>query len=188
MTGEENTKKEEMPAPETSIPEAPVQPQVIHIEKQVKASVTATQILGILLLSIALLCFVLFACFGKSHDLPEAAALCLPVALWGVLCLLTKQPLLWCCWCGSGTWWVYLFVLAARWERAVLFLTIGILLVVLSLSYTVYLHKKGRIHVPAWTWALLTIILAGAALLLMLNLLPPAGGQVTRPSEITAIP
>lgn len=81
-----------------------------------------------------------------------------------------------------------MFVLAARWERAVLFLTIGILLVVLSLSYTVYLHKKGRIHVPAWTWALLTIILAGAALLLMLNLLPPAGGQVTRPSEITAIP
>ncbi len=180
-------KEKEKPKEETVTSAPQVEPQIIYVEKPVKPSFTAAQIFGVILLSCSLLCVVLFACFGKQNDLPEIFALCLPVALWGVLCLVTRHPLLWCCWCGSGTWWVCLFVLAAKWEQAVLFLLIGILLVIISLSYTVYLHKKERIHVQAWTWALLTIVLATAALLLFVNLLPPAAGSVTRPSEISAI-
>lgn len=173
---------------EPAIAASPAEPRIIYVEKPAKPNITAAQILGIILLSCSLLCFVLFACFGKPYNISEAFALCLPVALWGILCLVTKHPLLWCGWCGSITWWVYLFILAAKWEQAALFLLIGILLIVASLSYTVYLHKKERIHVPAWGMALLALVLAAAALLLMLNLLPPATGTVTRPQEIRSIP
>ena len=184
ITGKEREKPKEEPV----VVAAPIEPQIIYIEKPVKPSVTAAQILGIILLSCSLLCFVLFACFGKRYDVTEVLILCLPVALWGVLCLVTKHPLLWCSWCGSVTWWIYVFILAKRWEEATLLLIIGILLVILALAYTVYLHKKERIHVPAWGWALLTLVLAFAALLLMLNLIPPSAGTVTRPQEIRSIP
>lgn len=188
ITGKEREKKTE-PVAEKSAPNAAnVEPRIIYVEKPVKPTLTSAQILGIILLSCSLLCFVLFACFGKKSDLTEVFFLCLPVALWGVFCIVTKQPLLWCCWCGSATWWIYALVLSARWEQATLQILIGILLVVISLVHTVWLHRKERIHVPAWGWALLTIVLAGAALLLMVNLLPVSHGTVTRPTEITSIP
>lgn len=180
-------KEKENPPKEPFTVTEQAEPRIIYVEKPVRPNITAAQILGIILLSCSLLCFVLLACFGKQYDLPETAALCLPVALWGVLCLVTKHPLLWCGWCGSITWWVYLFALAAKWEQAGLLLAIGILLLILSLWYTIYLHKKGAIHVPAWGWALLTLVLAAAALLLLLNLLPPATGTVTKPQEIRSV-
>lgn len=170
-------------------PAAPhVEPQVIYIEKPVKSSITAAQILGIVLLACSALCMILFACFGKRSYLDDVFMLCLPVALWGVVCLVTKHPLLWSCWCGSAVWWIYLFVLSAKWENAVLLLIIGIVLVIASVGYSIYLQKKERIHIPAWGWAVLTLVLAAAALLLMINLLPPATGTVTRPSEVIIYP
>ena len=180
-------KERENPKEETVVSVPQVEPQIIYVEKPVKQSMTVSQILGIILLSCALLCFVLFACFGKQRDLLEVFTLCLPVALWGVLCLITKHPLLWCGWCGSATWWIYVFILTAKWEKATLFLIVGILLIIAALSYTVYLHKKERIHVPAWVWALLTIALSFGALLLMLNLIPPSAGTVTRPTAISSV-
>lgn len=164
------------------------EPQVIYIEKPIKPSITAAQILGIVLLAGAVLGMVMFACFGKRLYLDDVFMLCLPVALWGVICLVTKQPLLWSCWCGSAVWWIYVFVLSAKWEEAALLLIIGIALVAASLGYTIYLHKKERIHIPAWGWAVLTLVLAAAALLLMINLLPPTTGTVTRPSEVIIYP
>lgn len=146
ITGRGNGKPEEKPKNITPL----VEPQIIYVEKPVKPGFSAAQILGMILLSCSLLCLVLFACFGKENDLFEVFALCLPAALWGVLCLVTKHPLLWCGWCGSMTWWIYVFVLAAKWEKAALFLIIGILLVIASLAYTIHLQKNERIHVPAW--------------------------------------
>ena len=188
ITGKE---KAEQPAatPEIEQPVArQTEPQVIYIEKPVKSNITAAQILGIVLLSCSALCMILFACFGKRSYLNDVFMLCLPVALWGVLCLVAKNPLLWCGWCGSITWWIYVFVLSAKWEDAALFLTIGILVVIASLFYTIYLHKKGCICIPAWGMALLALALAAAALLLMLNLLPPVTGTVSPPSEIIVSP
>ena len=164
------------------------EPQVIYIEKPVKPSITVAQILGIVLLAGAVLAMVLFACFGKHYDLDDAFILCLPVAIWGIFCLVSKQPLMWSCWCGSAVWWIYLFVLSARWENAILLLIIGVVLVAASLGYTIYLHKKERIQIPAWVMALLALGLLAAALLLMLNLLPPATGTVTRPIEVIVSP
>lgn len=188
ITGKEKVEQPTAP-PQAEQPVAPkVEPQVIYIEKPVKPSITPAQILGIVLLAGAVLAMVLFACFGKRWDLAEIFMLCLPVALWGVICLVTKRPLLWCGWCGSAVWWIYVFILSAKWEDAALLLVIGIALVITSLGYTIYLHKKERIHIPAWGWAVLTLVLAAAALLLMINLLPPATGTVTRPSEVIVYP
>lgn len=160
------------------------EPQVIYIEKPVKPSITVAQILGIVLLAGAVLAMVLFACFGKQYDLDDAFILCLPVAIWGIFCLVSKQPLMWSCWCGSVVWWVYLFVLSAKWESAGFLIFVGIALVIASLGYTIYLHKKERIQIPAWGMALIAIVLTSAALLLILNLVPPATGSVTRPPEV----
>ena len=188
ITGKE---KAEQPAATPEM-EQPVprntEPQVIYIEKPIKPSITVAQILGIVLLAGAVLAMVLFACFGKQHDLDDAFILCLPVAIWGVFCLVSKQPLMWSCWCGSAVWWIYLLVLSSKWENAVLLLIIGIALVAASLGYIVYLHKKKYIHIPAWVMALLALALAAAAFLLMLNLLPPATGTVTRPTEVIVSP
>ena len=164
------------------------EPQVIYIEKPIKPSITAAQILGIVLLFCSALCMVLFACFGERRDLQDVFVLCLPVALWGVICLVTKRPLLWCGWCGSSVWWIYVFVLSAKWEEAAVLLIVGIAMVAASLGYTIYLHKKERIHIPAWGWAVLTLVLAAAALLLMINLLPTGTGTVTRPTEVIIYP
>lgn len=188
ITGKE---KVEQPAaaPQKEQPAvAQAEPQVIYIEKPIKSSITAAQIMGIVLLFCSALCMVLFACFGERRDLQDVFVLCLPVALWGVICLVTKHPLLWCGWCGSAVWWIYVFVLSAKWEEDALLLIIGIALVAASLGYTIHLHKKESIHIPAWGWALLTLVLAAAALLLMINLLPPSTGTVIIPSEVITNP
>ena len=180
VTGKEKNKEEH--ASPLSPPQT--EPQVIYIEKPTKSGITAAQILGIILLSCSALCMILFACFGKRSYLDDVFFLCLPVAIWGVFCLVSKQPLMWSCWCGSAVWWIYLYVLSTRWENAGLLIFLGIVLVIASLGYTIYLHKKERIQIPAWGMALLTIALLAAALLLMLNLLPPVAGSVTAPSEV----
>lgn len=188
ITGKVQDQKPDTPIEDT-IPEAPpIEPKIIYVEKPVRTSFSPAQILGIILLFCSLSAFILFACFGEKLDIGEAVMLCLPVALWGILCLVTKQPLLWCSWCGSATWWIYMFVLAHRWERQTLLLLIGILLVVASLAYTIYLQKKERIHIPIWGWVLLALVLSLAALLLAVNLIPPSFVTVDRTTPVTPIP
>ena len=165
-----------------------IAPQIVYIEKSQKNVLHAPQILGIILLSCSLLALVLFACFGKWNDLFEVFALCLPVALLGILCLFTKHPFLWCGWCGSALWWIHIFVLSARWEKAVMLLIIGIVLVIVSSLYTIYLHKNQRIHIPTCGWVVLVVLLAGALILLVANIIPPGTGTVTVPMEIPIAP
>lgn len=180
VTGKEKAQQEKQEEPEAAPPQA--EPKIVYVEKPVMPTISAAQILGIILILGSLLCFVVF------DDLRDALFLCLPVAIWGVLCLVTRHPLLWCSWCGSVTWWVYMFILAHRWESQTLFLIIGILLVGTALAYTVYLHKKERIHVPAWGWAVLILALALAGILLAINLLPPFPGIVEHPTPATPVP
>ena len=176
ITGEETVSEEktEQPTPQP-VPQS--EPRIIYVEKPVRQSFTGAQILGGILLFCSVLCLVLIAVLEK--DVGMALALCLPAALCGVLCLVTKHPLLWIGWCGSGTWWVCTFVMFARWEAMVLVWCVGILLVILSLWYTVHLHNQGQIRVPVWGWLLLTGVLIFGAVLLLLNVLPPLEVQVT---------
>lgn len=181
VTGKETEQQEKQEEPEVVIPPQ-VEPRIVYVEKPVMPAISAAQILGIILLLGSLLCFVVF------DDLSDALFLCLPVAVWGALCLVTKHPLLWCSWCGSITWWVYMFILAHRWESQTLFLIIGILLVGAALSYTIYLQKKERIHIPVWGWALLILALVLAAALLAINLIPPSFGIVEHATPATPVP
>lgn len=81
-----------------------------------------------------------------------------------------------------------MFVLAHRWEAQTLLLITGVLLVGVSLSYTIYLQKKDRIHIPVWGWMMLIIALTLGALLLAVNLIPPAVGTVDRTTPVAPIP
>jgi len=181
VTGKESEQQEKQKEPEVVIsPQA--EPKIVYVEKPVMPTISAAQILGIILILVSLLCFVVF------DDLRDALFLCLPVTVWGVLCLVTKYPLLWCSWCGSITWWVYMFILVRRWESQTLFLSIGILLVGAALAYTIYLQKKEQIHIPVWGWALLILVLALAGILLAINLIPPSFGIVEHSTPATPIP
>ena len=181
VTGKETEQQEKQEEPEVVIPPQ-TEPKIVYVEKPIMPTISAAQILGIILILGSLLCFVVF------DDLRDALFLCLPVAIWGVLCLVTKHPLLWCSWCGSVTWWVYMFILAHRWESQTLFLIIGILLVGAALAYTIYLQKKERIHIPVWGWALLILVLVLAGTLLAINLLPPSFGIVEHSTPATPVP
>ena len=185
ITGKEKAEQHEPAMQEEKPFVPPAEPQVIYIEKPAKSTITVAQIFGIVLLACAALCLILFACFGKRSYFEDVLILCLPVALWGFVCLVTKYPLLWSCWSGSAAWWVYLLVRSTRWERAILLVFIGVVLVIASLGYTVYLHKKERIHISAWGMGLLALILVAAAVLLLLNFIPFGGsGTPVRPSEV----
>lgn len=158
-------------------PETPVnaptireEPQVIYIEKPTRPAITSAQILGIILTACSLLTLVLFVCFGNRSEIENAFLLCLPVAVCGILCMTTRHPLLWSIWSFSTTWWIYTFVLHASWEDAYLFLFLGIALTAAALFYTVYLHRKGTIHVPTWLWVFISIMLVIGAFLLTVNL------------------
>lgn len=181
VTGKETEQQDKKDEPEVITPPQ-IEPKIVYVEKPVIPTIGAAQILGIILILSSLLCFIVF------DDLRDALFLCLPVAVWGVLCLVTKHPLLWCSWCGSVTWWVYMFILARRWEEATFFLVIGILLVCAALAYTIYLHRKERIHIPVWGWALLIIVLALAGMLLAINLIPPSFGIIEHSNPATPVP
>ena len=181
VTGKEVEQQVKKDEPEVIAPPQ-AEPKIVYVEKPVMPTITAAQILGIILILGSLLCFVVF------DDLFDALLLCLPVAIWGALCLVTKHPLLWCSWCGSVTWWVYMFILAHRWESQTLFLIIGILLVGAALVYTIYLQKKERIHIPVWGWALLILVLILAGTLLAINLIPPSFGIIEHSTPATPVP
>ena len=172
---------------EESSPPLPT-PQVIYVEKPVRVSFGSAQILGVVLIFCSLSAFLLMVCVGERFNITEAVMLCLPVSIWGILCLVARNTLLWCYWCGSVIWWIYVFVLSWRWEEATLFLLIGILLVIVSLAYTIYLNIKGKIHIPGLVWTLLILVLLFCVWLLAVNLIPPSKGVVEYATPLIPIP
>ena len=171
-----------------STPPRPQEPQIIYVEKTIRSSFSTAQILGVILIFCSLAAFILWACVGDKLNITEACVLCLPISVWGILCLVVRHPLIWSCWCGSVIWWIYVFVLSGRWEEATLFLIIGSLLVIVSLAYTIYLSIKKTIHIPALVWVLLMVVLLFCAWLLAVNLTPPSMGVVEYATPVIPIP
>lgn len=146
-------------------------PRVIYIERPTRPVITPAQIFGIVLSSCSLLALVLYLCiYGARNGFLESPfALCLPAAVCGILCILTKHPLLWCLWTFSTAFWFSTIALEASFEDAYEFLFLGIALVIATLFYTILLHKKSIIHVPFWLWIALAVVLVSVALLLIIN-------------------
>lgn len=165
------------------------EPRVIYIEKPVRPLLTSAQILGIILTACSVLALMLSLVLVEPNNWWDSPfVLCIPVAVWGILCMVTKHPLLWCGWCGCIIYWIFLMVLSSHWEDAV-GIIVGVLLVAAVLLYTIWLHRKGTIHVEAWVWAALTLVLSAFAILLCINLIQLAEGTVTvtPPQNITDI-
>lgn len=162
-------------------------PKIFYIERPIRLNFSMAQIFGAILLFCAFLCLILLVCFDSQKDLFEVLMLCLPVAICGFFCMITHHPLLWCGWCGSAAWWIYTLFLAAKWESAVLLLVVGVLLVLLTLLYTVRLHRKRQITIPAWLWLLLISFLAAAAFLLIINLVPLDAWSVEYSTQIAPV-
>ncbi len=164
-----------------------VQPQekIIYVERPIRPVVTAPQILGTLLLFLSVFAAVFSAIFRDAPDLDTVLPLVLPVALCGMICLVAKQPIAWCSWVIAGGYWVYFFILSNHWEDQGFLVFLGLLFVAGALIYTICLHQTDRIHIPAWGWGLILLILFLAAVLLFINLSAPMEGFAQPPVPVT---
>lgn len=182
VTGEKSAE------PDAAIPEKveSTEPQIIYIEKPAP-SLSVAQILGIILLAISVFVFVMLACFESHQDFEEYAPLFLPIVICGIVCIVAKRPLIWCCWLGSFSYWYYLFFLSSRWENETFLLILGIVIVCAVLYYTYLQHKRRNIHLEPWVWAMIALLVLGAAFMLAINVIPPPVGSVTAPSQVIPV-
>jgi len=109
----------------------------------------------------------------EECELIQSLLLLSPIIAVGLVCLTAKQPLLWSLWCCAGGYWLYLFILARRWENAISWLILGVAFMAAMLFWTVRKQKKGEISIPGWVWAVGITVLLAVGLLLLVNLLPP---------------
>ncbi len=166
-------------APPPSPSAVPVEAKVIYVEKPMPVAISPKTILGAVLLLASIGLGLILSNYENSFSLSEVFLLVLPVAVCGLICMVTKQPLLACGWVAAAGYWLYFFILANHWEEMILLLILGVLLVIGIVLYTVRLHKSGKIHVAAWVWGLMTLVLCAAAALLIINAMPPFWEQAT---------
>ena len=167
------------PKPEEAEPAPSREPEIrtVYVEKPVPAPISGVKLLGGALLVVSLVLLILLT-LAEEMELRESILLLLPLIGVGLACLTAKQPLLWSLWCGWIGYWVYLFLLARRWESQILWIILGVVLAVLLLLWTVRKQNKGEITLPSWAWTVLILILLLGAALLIANLVPLDGGMV----------
>ena len=67
------------------------------------------------------------------------------------------------------------------------FIILGVVTVCAVVYYTYLQHKRRHIHLEPWVWALIALLLLGAAFMLAINLTPPANGFVSAPSQVIPV-
>lgn len=173
VSGEAKEQTAATPAP------LPSQERIIYVEKPVPTGISGWKILGAILTIGAFLLAIFLSTYEYTFSLGEVVLLALPLGICGIICLVSKHPPLGLFWTVCIGYWIYLFVISLRWETMTGLILLGVILVASALVYTISLDRRGTIHVQPWLWAVLTLVLAGAALLLMVNLIPPFEGVAT---------
>ena len=164
-------KKDEPTVPPPPTAAEPTE-KIVYIDRPTSATISAWTVLGATLFIAALGVGLILSNYEYKFSLLEVFLIALPVAMCGITCMIAKHPLLWCNWIVSGGYWIYFFILSHHWEEMIFLLICGTALVLYAVVYTVLLDKKGTIHVQAWVWGLMALVLATAAVLLCLNLIP----------------
>ena len=172
VTGAESERKEPEPAPSRE-PEI----RTVYVEKPVPMPVSGAKLLGGALLAVSLVLLILLTVV-EEMELGESVLLLLPVIGIGLVCLTAKQPLLWSLWCGWIGYWMYLLLMARRWESQIFWIILGVALAVLLLLWTIRKQDRGEIKIPGWAWAVVILLLLCGAALLIANLVPMDGEMV----------
>ena len=144
--------------------------KIIYVERTIPATVSAWNILGVALLIASIGVGLILSNYDKKFGLLEIFLMTLPIAICGIVCIIAKHPSPWCAWIVSISYWLYFFIIANHWEAQGFLIFLGILLVIGCVFYTVNLHKRNTIHVQAWIWALMVLVLTAAAVMLFINL------------------
>jgi len=151
--------------------------RTVYVEKPVSIPVSGAKLLGGALLAVSLVLLILLTVV-EEVELGQSVLLLLPVIGIGLVCLTAKQPLLWSLWCGWIGYWMYLLIMARRWESQIFWIILGVALAVLLLLWTIRKQDRGEIKIPGWTWAAVILLLLCGAALLIANLAPMDGGMV----------
>ena len=167
------------PKTEEAEPASPREPEIrtVYVEKPVPMPFSGAKLLGGALLAVSLVLLILLT-VAEEVELVQSVLLLLPVIGVGLVCLSAKHPLLWSLWCGWISYWVYLFLLARRWEAQIFWIIFGVVLAVLLLLWTIRKQDRGEIKIRGWAWAVLVLMLLCGAALLIANLVPMDGGTV----------
>lgn len=144
--------------------------KIIYVERSIPAAISVWSILGVSLLIASVGIGLILSNYDKKFCLLEIFLMALPIAICGVVCIIAKHPSLWCAWIASISYWLYFFIIANHWETQGFLIFLGVLLAIGSVLYTVILDKRNIIQVQAWVWALMALLLTGAAVLLFINL------------------
>lgn len=152
-------------------PEQENEPRIIYVEKPVFPTFSGLQVLGIALLIVALLLAI--ALYNGRFGGTEIIFMALPFVLCGILCLTSKHGLFYSGWVCAFGYWVYLFILARRWEEQHFLLLLGVVIIAAMYICSIQIHRKGILHIPFAVWLVGTLILTILAALLIVNTLPP---------------
>ena len=151
---------------------APEPPIVVYVDKPVLPRISRQTIFGIVLLIVSLLLALILA-FDLELATAEILALTMPPAICGGLFLVTKNPSFYSGWILSIGYWIQLLVFVPRWEAAPLFLILGVLLVTAMVVLSILVHRRGILRIPGWVWVIGSLLLICAAVLLLINTVPP---------------
>ena len=144
--------------------------KIIYVERTIPATISAWNILGVALLIASVGVGLILSNYDKKFGLLEIFLMALPIAICGIVCIVTKRPVLWCTWIASTSYWLYFFIISNHWEAQGFLIFLGVLLIIGNVVYTVVLDKRNTIEVPPWLWALMVLLLAAATVMLVINL------------------
>lgn len=170
VNGESRQPPEESVPAEKSAPSDAALPEIIYVEKPAFPAISRQHLTGAILLFCALLYGLIL--YNGRLGVEETLFLVLPVAGWGISCLLSVHPLFYCGWIGAGGYWAYLFILSPRWEYQYFLIILGVALTLAMVVITVRLRRKGILSIPTWAMILGSIILILLFILLCMNCIP----------------
>jgi len=160
---------------------APVVHTVIVHEKP---SVTIQRVFGILLLFAGLLALITALNATTYKALYSSLLFFAMLSGCGTLILIFRRPWVLCGWLLCAGVFTFVFGLVSRWEKypGLQILAWGCLIIMVL--WTILSHRKGSIHVPKWIWIAGCIMIVAALVLYLVNILPPAAGDVNYSTHI----
>ena len=173
VTLDELVGSQEAPTDACSASVASAKPNIIYIEKSVLPAISRHHIIGAVLILCSLIYGLILS--NDGYHLVLILLLASPVALCGVLFLVTHTPLLFSGWVLVAAGWCHFLIIFHRWENHPFLILLGVAAVIVMILLTVRAHLSRRIHIPLWLWMAGGILLAALFLLLCMNCIPSVG-------------
>lgn len=152
------------------------EPKVIYIEKTTRPGITTSQILGIILLSCSLIALVLSFFFVEPNNWWDSPfVLCLPVAVFGIICIAVKRhPYYFCALAAYLLVWLLVTVLmTSHYGTTAWLVRIGLILFGIALLAYIIIRFQS-LQIPAIAKVVIAVCLGLSLLIGIVAMIPAA--------------